>query len=187
MYSEIPFCVMQITRNVKYAATASSDSSVLLWDVDTGEEITAFKGHQDSVNILAFNPDSTLLATASHDKTVIVWKAAFNPLCTCTCTCACTTLNCGRSHASAQTQVTDGKIVYQLEHSSAPTCLLWSPNGDQIATAHGTVFTLWSSKASGKTLFEVEDAHAALISCLTYHPQGIFISPLYSSLKFFMI
>lgn len=47
--------------------------AIRLWDVATGEEITTFWGHPTDVQSLAFSPDSTLLASGSHDCTILLW------------------------------------------------------------------------------------------------------------------
>jgi WD40 repeat protein len=43
-----------------------------LWDL-TGKLIQEFKGHQNSVSSVRFNPDGKYIATASWDKTARLW------------------------------------------------------------------------------------------------------------------
>ena len=47
--------------------------TIRLWEVATGEEITTFWGHPTDVQSLAFSPDNTLLASGSHDCTILLW------------------------------------------------------------------------------------------------------------------
>ncbi|MEG4317512.1 MULTISPECIES: CHAT domain-containing protein [unclassified Microcoleus] len=49
---------------------------VKLWDTTTGKEIKTLTGHTDWVNSVSFSPDSKLklLATASNDNTVKLWR-----------------------------------------------------------------------------------------------------------------
>ena len=47
--------------------------AIRLWDVATGEKITTFWGHPTDVQSLTFSPDNTLLASGSHDCTILLW------------------------------------------------------------------------------------------------------------------
>ena len=46
---------------------------VQLWDILTGENIATFLGHPTDIQCLAFSPDSTILASGSHDSTILLW------------------------------------------------------------------------------------------------------------------
>ena len=46
---------------------------VQLWDIRTGENIATFLGHPTDIQCLAFSPDSTILASGSHDSTILLW------------------------------------------------------------------------------------------------------------------
>ncbi|VDN04976.1 unnamed protein product [Thelazia callipaeda] len=61
-------------------ASASADQTCLLWSLETGCCLTQYAGHVGSVNGVAFGPatldsNELLLATASGDRTVHIWKA----------------------------------------------------------------------------------------------------------------
>jgi hypothetical protein len=49
--------------------TGSTNATAHLWDAATGEEIRAFKGHEDLVLSVAFSPNGTQVLTGSGDKT----------------------------------------------------------------------------------------------------------------------
>ena len=47
--------------------------AIRLWEVETGENIYTFWGHNSDVQSLAFSPDGTLLASGSFDGTILLW------------------------------------------------------------------------------------------------------------------
>ena len=46
---------------------------VLLWDVESGENIAAFRGHPTDIQCLAFSPDGTILASGGYGGTITLW------------------------------------------------------------------------------------------------------------------
>ena len=57
-------------------ASASLDSTVLLWDAAAGQLKTILGGHTDKVLSVAFSPDGATLASSSLDGTVLLWDTA---------------------------------------------------------------------------------------------------------------
>jgi RNA polymerase sigma factor (sigma-70 family) len=49
---------------------------IRLWDLSTGRELHRFAGHRGGVTGLAFLPDGRMLASSSHDTTVLFWDVA---------------------------------------------------------------------------------------------------------------
>lgn len=59
--------------NGKYLASASSDKTIKISEVDTGKQIFAFR-HDEEVNAITFSPDGKYLASASGDDTARIWN-----------------------------------------------------------------------------------------------------------------
>lgn len=55
-------------------ASGSTDGTIELWDVETGQVLRTFAGHSDGVWSLAFSPDGTMLASGSWDKKIEIWE-----------------------------------------------------------------------------------------------------------------
>jgi WD40 repeat protein len=53
--------------------TASEDASIILWDVETGEVIRRYQGHERAVWCLDVSPDGRYIISASDDGVVILW------------------------------------------------------------------------------------------------------------------
>src|SRR6185369_17995029 len=61
---------LSFSHEGKTLATASSDKTVKLWNVTTGQETATIKGHSSWVCSVAYFPDDRTLATGSYDGTV---------------------------------------------------------------------------------------------------------------------
>jgi uncharacterized caspase-like protein len=62
----------EIMKNMKVEAVGQ----VTLWDVATGTEIGALRGHGKGVTQVAFSRDDRLLASGSSDNTIRIWDVA---------------------------------------------------------------------------------------------------------------
>src|SRR5262249_26829488 len=54
-------------------ASASEDRSVCLWDVETGDPVTAFHGHASHALSVAWHPGGLLLASGGLDNVIKLW------------------------------------------------------------------------------------------------------------------
>ena len=112
-------CVESVTFSPdgQYLASGSSDSTVKLWCVETGECTRTMEGHNHVVNSVAFSPDGQYLASGSRDKTVKLWH------------------------------VESGECTRTMEgHSYGVYSVAFSPNGQYLASgSYDSTIKLWKS------------------------------------------
>ncbi len=78
-------------------------NSVEVRDAGTNQLLHVFGGHTDFIPMVAWSPDSSMIATPSYDQTVKVWNAD------------------------------SGELLYTLTgHNDAVVAVAWSPNGTQL-------------------------------------------------------
>jgi WD40 repeat protein len=59
-------------------ASCSKDTTLILWDLATQQEIAILTGHTSDVHCLAFSPDSKTLASGGNDGTLRLWNLVLN-------------------------------------------------------------------------------------------------------------
>jgi WD40 repeat protein len=65
--------VLAVAPDGSWLASASSDTTVRVWDAAAGTLRHALAGHASDVTALAVSPDGLQVASASRDGTVRIW------------------------------------------------------------------------------------------------------------------
>jgi transcription initiation factor TFIID subunit 5 len=58
----------------RFLLSGSADSTTRLWSLDTMTNIVAYRGHQNPVWDVRWNPQGVYFATASRDRTARLWS-----------------------------------------------------------------------------------------------------------------
>ncbi|KAJ5776870.1 NACHT nucleoside triphosphatase [Penicillium odoratum] len=66
-------CSVVWSPNGSRLASGSSDKTVRIWDLATGQTVFTIEGHTDDVCSVAWSADGSRLASGSYDHTVKIW------------------------------------------------------------------------------------------------------------------
>lgn len=134
-------------KDWKLAAASLPDQGpgeIKIWDLKIdkeqlhSKELPSLPGHTEGVWAVAFNPDGSRLASASKDKTVILWDWAA------------------------------GKIVQKMTHPAAVHCLAFSNTGTRLATGSSDHMVRFWDPSTGKEIMPPLLAHSAPVTSVGF-------------------
>jgi WD40 repeat protein len=147
---------LDISRNGKWLATASTDGTVKVWDALTGACLHTLKGPSQGVFHVSFSPDGKRVAgtgeQTDHNGETRIWDWATE------------------------------KQVLNLAHDTSIGKAVFSPDGKHLAcydderykAATPGLVEVWNA-SSGKRLFRRE-SHSEEVTCIAYSPKGEFLA-----------
>jgi WD40 repeat protein/serine/threonine protein kinase len=126
--------------------SGSADSTIKVWDTDSGSELMTLRGHKDKVMSAAFSPDGKRIVSSGGkwDRTIRVWDA-----------------NSG------------SELITITGHGEAIYSVAFSPDGSKIVSGGGgDAYTLkvWDAN-SGSELITIT-GHEAPICSVAFSPDG---------------
>ena len=130
-------------------AGAVEDGTVRIWNADSGEVVSALKGHTKAVHLLVFSPDGRRVATEASDETGKVWDLA------------------------------SGRELFTMQGLTGKyAALAFSPDGARIAAENGkTEASVWDVETRTK-LYTVQhtgakqDDTSKAIRMVVFSPDG---------------
>ncbi|CAN9280394.1 unnamed protein product [Alternaria alternata] len=157
-------------------ASASSDSTVKLWDTSSGACLQTLESHSSDITSVAFSHDSTRLASASSDSTIKMWDASSG---------ACLQTLEGHSgivssvafsHDSTQLVSASSDSTIKLWDTSSGACLqtLESHSSDITSVAFSHDSTRLATASDDSTIKVWDTSSGACLQTLEGHSNTVY-------------
>jgi serine/threonine protein kinase len=173
-----------------YLASAGEDNTVLVWRLEQGGDMSAYRVHTNVVQAIAWSPDGQHIASASLDHTVRIWnvntnKTDFILRGPAYVIHALSWSPDGRCIALASSDHTvqvwkiaeRRKVLTYRGHLQAVQSVAWSPDGRRIASGgKDHTVQIWSVDGSKHAQTPQSDftyrRHKQSVRCVTWSPDG---------------
>ncbi|NER33311.1 MAG: protein kinase [Oscillatoria sp. SIO1A7] len=184
-----PINCLAISADGQTLASASNDSTIRLWNLDTGKEISTlgplFSSLLNSVTSVAMSPDGQTLASSSDDSTIAIWNLRSSDWKKTALTAHSNGVNSvaidreGKILASASEDRTiklwnlaSTEVIHTLTgHSDWVLCVAISPDGQTLASGSSdNTARLWNLN-TGELLHTLW-GHSSGVRCITFSPDG---------------
>jgi eukaryotic-like serine/threonine-protein kinase len=145
--SKYPIESVGWSPNGRYVAAGDFGNTVVIYDVTSGQAITTYTDHSDSVLALAWSPDGKQIVSGSSDGTARVWDAM-----------------------SGKTL-----LIYK-KHGNDVESVAWSPDGSRVVSGglDGTA-QIWQVNGS-YTLLTYTKHTGGIVNSVSWSPDGVYIA-----------
>jgi WD40 repeat protein len=133
---------MAINQDGKTLVSGSADSTIKIWDMETGQVLRTLTGHTGYVNALDISPNGQMLVSGDADGNLRVWN------------------------------LKTGELLHKLiGHVGFVSALHISPDGQMLASGDAdNSIKIWNLKTG--TLLHTLKGHASFINALSMSPDG---------------
>ena len=134
------------SSNGETVISGSADTTLKLWNINTGKIIKTFFGHEEPVLSAAFSPDGKMIISGSMDKTLKLWD------------------------------VESGNIIQTFSgHDNQVASVAFFPNGKKVISGSAdTTLKIWDIE-TGRFLKNLR-GHLDTVTCVAFSSQGKIIS-----------
>ncbi|VDO40766.1 unnamed protein product [Haemonchus placei] len=181
-------------------ASCSEDSTIKIWDYETGEFERSLKGHTDSVQDIAFDKTGKMLVSCSADMSIKVWEFGGSYACVktlkghdhnissvCFLPSGDAILSASRDHTI---KLWESVMVWSLqsksvkatlrEHEHVVECIEWAPDTalapirtEVVSGSRDKMIKIWDA-LTGTVMFSLI-GHDNWVRGLRFHPRGKFL------------
>lgn len=141
-----PVTAIALNADGTQALMASTDHTISVWDVASGEVIQTLAGHSNDVNGVVFSPDGTQALSASRDRSLILWDLA------------------------------TGEPIrhFDMRHTNAVNAVTFSPDGTLAASGSDDQSLILWDTATGEAL-KIMRGHRGQVEAVTFSPDGRYV------------
>ena len=145
-------CSVAFSPDGRHIVSGSSDNTVHIWNVATGQSEAELKGHSSWVNSVVFSPDGSHVVSGSKDNTMCIWNVAT-----------------GESEAELK------------GHSYWVNSVAFSPDGSCVVSGSGdNTVCIWNV-ATGQSKAEL-NGHSGWVNSVVFSPDGSHVVSILNSL-----
>lgn len=141
---DLPAQCVAWSANSRLLAGGGNNTLVKIWNMDSGKVSATLKGHTDFVQGVAWSNDGVSLASASADKTVLIWDA-----------------------------LQGGQPLKTLRgHTDTVYAVAWSPNGSLLASASADqTILIWDLQQADQPRVVLR-GHTDAVYSVAWSPDG---------------